>query len=446
MTAVNPKHLIYLHKARRLCILFSCIYILLVALGSTPFAQAQLLFMHNLKRPFFAQYDMPERYDLAPFKTHNVRIQTADNETLGAWFTFADPFYAAHKTRFLGVPTTNLSSPASVAVTRDDLIRAALRTHPTVLFLHGTTGTRVVPLRVQQYQAFATRLRANVLAPDYRGFADSTGSPSEAGLTLDARAAWDWLRARGASPDSVLVVGSSLGTGVAVQFASALEDEVARAEGDARIVRSHVGSRDMRIGARNSSTGRTRASAMVRERPRGVVLLSPFSKLETLLDTYYILRLMPLFAPLRTVPYLANLVKKFIVHRFDSLAKVVGLKAPLLIVHAEDDLDIPVWHAQMLFDAFLEKHLPPLPKISGEMVEASMGRPGDRFSALLEARAMRRGELVTVREMERVGRVQEFSEDRASGKVVFLHTWWGAHDVGLVEGVQDYMVEMFRMG
>ena len=165
---------------------------------------------------------------------------------------------------------------------------------------------------MQQYQAFATRLRANVLAPDYRGFADSTGSPSEAGLTLDARAAWDWLRARGASPDSVLVVGSSLGTGVAVQFASALEDEVARraeaeAEGEALIVHSrHVGSRDLRFGARNSSAGRTRGSAMVHERPRGVVLLSPFSKLETLLDTYYILRLMPLFAPLRTVPYLAS--------------------------------------------------------------------------------------------------------------------------------------------
>lgn len=111
-----------------------------------------------------------------------------------------------------------------------------------------------------------------------------------------------------------------------------------------------------------------------------------------------------------------------------------------MIVHAEDDLDIPVWHAQLLFDAILEKHLPPLPKITGELAEASVGSAGDH---LLEARATRRGELVTVREMERVGRVQEFS---ASGKVVFLHTWWGAHDVGLLEGVQDYMVEMFHMG
>ena len=266
---------------------------------------------------------------------------------LGAWFTFSDPFYATHKKHLLNSPTTNSSSPTS----RDDLIRAAVRTRPTVLYLHGTTGTRVVPLRVQQYQAFAARLRANVLAPDYRGFADSTGTPSEAGLTLDARAAWDWLRAHGASPDNVLVVGTSLGTGVAVQFASALEEEVAQAEAKALAVESHVGSRDMRFGGKNGSW--IRESAVVRERPRGVVLFSPFSKLETLIDTYYILGLMPLFAPLRTFPYLlsespsphrrpptrhtsenngtepvcacgkTDLVKGLIVNRFDSLAKVV---------------------------------------------------------------------------------------------------------------------------
>lgn len=30
----------------------------------TPFC-LRLLFMHNLRRPFFPQYDMPEKYDLA---------------------------------------------------------------------------------------------------------------------------------------------------------------------------------------------------------------------------------------------------------------------------------------------------------------------------------------------------------------------------------------------
>jgi hypothetical protein len=116
-----------------------------------------------------------------------------------------------------------------------------------------------------------------------------------------------------------------------------------------------------------------------------------------------------------------------------------------LIVHAEDDLDIPVLHAKVLFDAFLEKHLPPPPKITAEMVDPSSGRAKGQLSTLLEERALRRRELVTVKEVERVGRAEVFSKDRGDNKVVFLHTWWGAHDVGLVEGVQDYMAEMFDM-
>jgi len=123
-----------------------------------------------------------------------------------------------------------------------------------------------------------------------------------------------------------------------------------------------------------------------------------------------------------------------------------GLKAPVLIVHAEDDQDIPFWHAQMLFNAFLEKHLPPLPEITAEMVGVSVADAGKSFGGLLQDRVVRRGELVTVHEMERMGRVEMFSKDRPDGKVAYLQTWWGAHDVGLVEGVQDYIAEMFSMG
>jgi abhydrolase domain-containing protein 12 len=123
-----------------------------------------------------------------------------------------------------------------------------------------------------------------------------------------------------------------------------------------------------------------------------------------------------------------------------------GLKAPLLIVHAEDDQDIPVWHAQMLFDAFLEKHLPPVSEITAEMMNTSAVEVRKNFGSLLQDRAVRRGELVTMHEMERVGRVEVFSKDRPDAKVAYLRTCWGAHDVGLVEGVQDYMAEMFSMG
>ena len=204
-----------------------------------------------------------------------MRIHTADNETLGAWFTFADPFYTTHRASLLESASTSPEDPSSPAPDVDAHIRTALRTHPTVLFLHGNTGTRALRPRVLHYQAFAARLRVNVLAPDYRGFADSTGTPSEAGLGLDALAAWDWLRARGAVPGNVLIVGNSLGTGVAVQFASALQEM------------------DLERGSEP-------------QRPRGVVLLAPFSSLEKLLDTYYIVGLVPLLAPLRIIPFMSS--------------------------------------------------------------------------------------------------------------------------------------------
>lgn len=70
-----------------------------------------------------------------------------------------------------------------------------------------------------------------MLAIDYRGYADSEGIPSEEGLALDGRAAWDWAIANGARPDNIVLVGQSLGTGVAAKVA-------ARLSGEGRIVSS----------------------------------------------------------------------------------------------------------------------------------------------------------------------------------------------------------------
>jgi abhydrolase domain-containing protein 12 len=125
--------------------------------------------------------------------------KTPDSETLGTWPAFSDSFYAAHKA-YLLAPSNSSSSPSS----SDELIRTTLRIHPTILFLHGNGGTRVLLSRIQHYQAFASRLRANDFAPDYRGYADSMGTPSEAGLILDAHASWDWLRSHGAALENVL--------------------------------------------------------------------------------------------------------------------------------------------------------------------------------------------------------------------------------------------------
>jgi abhydrolase domain-containing protein 12 len=56
------------------------------------------------------------------------------------------------------------------------------------------------------------RLDANALFIDYRSFGDSDKvTPSEEGLNLDARAAWDWLLSKGVRPENIVLVGVSLG-------------------------------------------------------------------------------------------------------------------------------------------------------------------------------------------------------------------------------------------
>lgn len=88
----------------------------------------------------------------------------------------------------------------------------------TMLYFHGNAGnigTRL-PLVTQLYK----QNRVNVLAVEYRGYGESEGTPSEAGLCLDAQAALQHLHER---PDidhsKIIVFGRSLGGAVAIDLA-----------------------------------------------------------------------------------------------------------------------------------------------------------------------------------------------------------------------------------
>lgn len=89
---------------------------------------------------------------------------------------------------------------------------------PVVLFLHGNAGEmadRADRLAFYQARGYGTAFLS------WRGFGGSTGSPSESGLLTDAKTAYDHLRRLGISPERIVLVGESLGTGPAVQLAAA---------------------------------------------------------------------------------------------------------------------------------------------------------------------------------------------------------------------------------
>jgi fermentation-respiration switch protein FrsA (DUF1100 family) len=85
-----------------------------------------------------------------------------------------------------------------------------------VLFFHGTGDT--LALRVPRLRSVIAD-GTGLVALSFRGYAGSTGHPTEPGLILDALAAYDYAVARYA-PERLIVWGFSLGTGPAVALAS----------------------------------------------------------------------------------------------------------------------------------------------------------------------------------------------------------------------------------
>lgn len=90
---------------------------------------------------------------------------------------------------------------------------------PLVVYFQGNAGGS--NLRVNRF-AWLIADGAGLLALSYRGYGGSSGKPTEEGLTRDARAAYDFARAR-ASTKRIVLFGESLGTAVATALASERE-------------------------------------------------------------------------------------------------------------------------------------------------------------------------------------------------------------------------------
>lgn len=149
--------------------LVSCAYI---GVGGFLYARQQDLLYHPDPRHFTAAQIGAQGFE-------DVTIKTKDGETLIAYY-----------------------KPASAG-------------QPTVLYFHGNSDR---PNSRQERKALLADEGRGVLYLCYRGFSGSTGTPSEDGLRLDAEAAYAWLAAR-VPPQSIVLYGESLGTGVAVELA-----------------------------------------------------------------------------------------------------------------------------------------------------------------------------------------------------------------------------------
>ncbi len=87
---------------------------------------------------------------------------------------------------------------------------------PVVLYFHGNGGA--LHYRVERFRKLV-RDGIGLLGLEYRGYAGSSGSPSEPGLMADGEAAYAFVAARYPGKQIVLW-GESLGTGLAVALAA----------------------------------------------------------------------------------------------------------------------------------------------------------------------------------------------------------------------------------
>lgn len=68
-------------------------------------------------------------------------------------------------------------------------------------------------------------LKYDVITFDYRGFGDSSGQPTEAGLMKDARFIYNWLDQLNNGQRKIYLWGHSLGSAIACQLAARLSDK-----------------------------------------------------------------------------------------------------------------------------------------------------------------------------------------------------------------------------
>lgn len=145
-------------------------------------------------------------------------------------------------------------------------------------------------------------LGVGVLAVEYPGYGVAGGTPSEQGAYAAAESALSWLRTeRGVDDARVVLLGQSLGSGVATEMAR----------------RGH--------GAR-------------------LVLISPFTSVAEMAR-----RLFPFFPA------------RFVRHRFDTLSKAPSISVPVLILHGTEDEVVPFSMGERLAAAFPQARLVQIP-------------------------------------------------------------------------------------
>ena len=163
---------------------------------------------------------------------------------------------------------------------------------PWVIFLHGNASNIAGRLNILHCERLRS-LGLNVMAPEYRGYGGLGGVPTESGLAEDARRAYDALRReKKIEPSRIIIYGWSLGSAVAVNLASRVDE----------------------------------AAVILEGAPSSIVAIGQ-----------------------QRYPYFP--IRWLVRNPFESIARIDKIGSPVLFLHSPEDAVIPFAEGRRLFDA-----------------------------------------------------------------------------------------------
>lgn len=182
----------------------------------------------------------------------------------------------------------------------------------------------------------------HLLTISYRGYPPSTGTPTEAGLITDGTALLNFITDTcRIPPESIVIMGHSLGTAVA----SAVYERYVSTNSNAE-----------------PESGAASEQAMAL---KGMILISGFANIPHLLESYRIGGVVPILSPLISLfpGAVTSWLQDFIIDRWDSAHRLTGLARTVMalqgglrvhIIHAVDDKEIFMFHSDALFKSLMD--------------------------------------------------------------------------------------------
>ncbi|XP_012727720.2 lysophosphatidylserine lipase ABHD12 [Fundulus heteroclitus] len=255
-----------------------------------PWILSHAIFSHLLRFPYFVDLRRPQ--DVLNH-TCNFYLSIEEGVSVGVWHT---------------LPVSQWDAAAGRNV---DWYREALGDgSPVIIYLHGNVGTRAISHRVALVKILSAA-GYHVLSIDYRGFGDSTGDPSEAGLTSDALYLYHWAKTQSRG-SLVCLWGHSLGSGVATNAAVKIQEQGPAVD--------------------------------------AVILEAPYTRIGEVVANHPLAKIYMILPGFESL--LWNILERINIS-FANDKNLKTLSSPLLILHAEDDNVVPFHMGQKLYQIAL---------------------------------------------------------------------------------------------